>query len=134
MSAETCGKPRSEHAPVCFEYFHPTAQRVCAAGSVNGWDASAAPMVALGHGHWRLELWLPPGQYEYLLVVDGQWTFDPSARDYMPNVFGGMNAVIEVPGAQQSSRKPTALKSFLAPIIVKPRKETPLAIPSLCPA
>ena len=28
--------------------------------------------------------------------VDGEWKFDPRAAEYVPNFFGGMNAVVDV--------------------------------------
>ncbi len=83
-------------SPIRFEFFHPAARRVCVAGSFNHWNPSATPLVPLGHGRWLRQLWLPPGRYEYLFVADGVWCFDPLAPDYVPNVYGTMNAVIEV--------------------------------------
>ena len=41
-------------------------------------------------------MWLAPGEYEYLFEADGAWCFDPAARDYVPNSYGTMNAVIKV--------------------------------------
>ena len=29
-------------------------------------------------------------------MVDGEWKFDPGAVEYVPNIFGGMNAVVDV--------------------------------------
>jgi 1,4-alpha-glucan branching enzyme len=85
----------ADAARVHFELFHPTAKRVFIAGSFNGWNPSATAMASAGHGKWLRELWLLPGEHEYLLVVDGEWVFDPRSADYAPNVFGGMNAVVQ---------------------------------------
>ena len=82
--------------PVHFEFHHRTARRVFVAGSFNGWNPSATPLANLGGGRWLRLLWLPPGQHEYLFVVDGVWCFDPHAADYVPNVYGTMNATVEV--------------------------------------
>jgi len=72
-------------------------------------------MVAVCDGRWMRELWLPPGQYEYLFVVDGEWTFDPNTTDYMPNLFGGMNAVMEVlPDSTCPSERRVLESPFLA--------------------
>ena len=70
--------PDASHAR--FAFFHPQAKRVCLAGSFNDWNPTATPMAPAGRGWWLRELWLPPGQYEYLLVVDGQWMVDPQAK------------------------------------------------------
>lgn len=42
------------------------------------------------------ELQLPPGRYEYRLIVDGEWIPDLFAEDYTPNPFGGINSVLTV--------------------------------------
>ena len=81
---------------VCIELTHPTAQSVAIAGSFNDWHPVATEMIALGNGRWRKELTLPTGRYEYRLVVDGQWMDDPTAKETVPNPFGGFNALLEV--------------------------------------
>ncbi len=53
-------------------------------------------MIALGQGRWAKDLALPPGDYEYCLVVDGQWTPDPLAAKAVPNPFGGVNSIRNV--------------------------------------
>jgi len=55
-------------------------------------------MVLLGDGRWRKELVLPPGVYEYRLVVDGEWMTDPLGQTTSPNPFGGLNSVLKVNG------------------------------------
>ena len=42
-------------------FAHPTAAKVCAAGTFNDWRPEAIPMVPLGEGRWAKELTLPPG-------------------------------------------------------------------------
>ena len=59
----------------------------------------------LGHGLWIRQLWLPSGIHQYLLVVDGEWVFDLNATDYLPNVFGGMNAVVDVSAPRKCERR-----------------------------
>ena len=58
---------------VRFEFTHPTARAVCIAGTFNDWKPEAKPMHPLGGGRWLKETALPPGTYEYRLVVDGEW-------------------------------------------------------------
>jgi len=103
-------------ARVRFEFAHSTAKRVFIAGSFNGWNAAATPMAPAGNGRWLRELWLPPGEHEYLVVMDGEWLFDPIADDYVPNVFGGMNAVVHVRlPAKRGARTVTTTIPSLAP-------------------
>lgn len=80
----------------CVEFIHPSANEVCIAGSFNDWHPKATPMILLGDGKWAKELALPPGRYEYRLVVDGQWVDNPAAKESVPNPFGGLNAVLAV--------------------------------------
>jgi glycosidase len=55
-----------------------TATEVAVAGE---WNSFAQQKLTLGDdGTWRTTLTLPPGQYAYKLVVDGQYLFDPLAR------------------------------------------------------
>ena len=94
-------KPASKGAAersrcVYFEVTHPAAQEVCIAGTFNDWHPAATPMIPLGEGRWSKELTLPPGRYEYRLVVDGLWVDDPAAKETTPNPFGGVNAVLNV--------------------------------------
>lgn len=87
-------KPRPKR--IHFEFISPTADSVAIAGTFNEWKPNATPMIALGEGRWAKDLALPPGDYEYRLVVDGQWTPDPQAAETVPNPFGGVNSVRKV--------------------------------------
>ena len=85
-----------ELAPVRFEFTHPTARTVCVAGTFNQWQPEAKTLHPAGGGRWFKETALPPGSYEYCLVVDGHWMPDPLARETVPNPFGGRNSVLKV--------------------------------------
>ena len=94
----------SSSPPVHLEYTHPTAAAVCVAGTFNDWRPEATPMLAMGEGRWMKELVLPPGRYEYLLVVDGRWEPDPGAAERVPNPFGGENGVLVVPAVEAPTK------------------------------
>lgn len=81
---------------VRIEFTHPTAFNVCLAGTFNDWHPGAIDMIALGNGRWAKELALPPGTYEYRLVVDGEWMADPHAPESAPSPFGGGNSILRV--------------------------------------
>lgn len=90
------------HAPIVrLEFIHPTARAVAIAGTFNDWRPDATQMISLGGGRWVKELVLPAGKYEYLLVADGKWLPDPNAKAAVPNLFGGVNSVMEVPDKGQ---------------------------------
>jgi 1,4-alpha-glucan branching enzyme len=92
------GRTEAKHKSkrIHFEFASPTAGSVAIAGTFNEWHPNATPMIALGQGRWAKDLALPPGDYEYCLVVDGQWTPDPQAEEAVPNPFGGVNSVCRV--------------------------------------
>ena len=85
---------------VHFEFTHPTASRVSVAGSFNHWQPEAKTLHPAGGGRWVKETALPPGTYEYCLVVDGEWMPDPLVKDYVPNPYGGRNSVLKVPSPE----------------------------------
>lgn len=82
---------------VYFEFADGNAQRVCIAGTFNGWRPDASEMISLGDGRWRKKLSLVPGEYEYRFVIDGNWITDPRCPEKRPNGFGEKNSVLLVP-------------------------------------
>lgn len=96
--------------PVHFAFDHPTATSVCVAGTFNDWHPTtkAMQLQAVGSGHWMKEAYLPPGDYEYCLVVDGQWMPDPLARKTVPNPFGGKNSLLHVAGSPAAAHRAEA--------------------------
>ena len=79
----------------------PEAHTVCLAGSFNDWQPDHLQSDA--EGEWSIELSLPPGDYEYLFVVDDSWQPDPACAECRPNPFGGENSVLHVRAAEGSS-------------------------------
>lgn len=90
--------------PLRIEFHDEHAQAVSIAGTFNDWRPGVVPMIPLGQGRWVKELSLPPGRYEYRLVVDGQWICDPAAAEKVPNPFGGQNAVLTVSPVEAQPR------------------------------
>ena len=54
-------------------------------------------------GRWLKETVLPPGTYEYCLVVDGEWMPDPRARESVPNLFGGRDSLLKVASSPEAA-------------------------------
>jgi 1,4-alpha-glucan branching enzyme len=94
-------RPRAKESnrAVHFDYRDPIATMVCVAGTFNDWHPTASEMVRMADGRWLKELILPPGRYEYRLVVDGVWMADPACPNSTPNSYGGENSVVTVPTA-----------------------------------
>jgi 1,4-alpha-glucan branching enzyme len=100
---DNAGSAGPQLEPVRFEFTHPTAATVCVAGTFNEWHAEAKPLHLVGDGRWLKETVLPPGTYEYRLVVDGQWIADPLAKETVPNPFGGRNSILKVADSPEAA-------------------------------
>jgi 1,4-alpha-glucan branching enzyme len=95
-----------KHEPsrsVTFSCFAPTAGAVFLAGTFNGWNPEATPLVKDAEGRWDVTLDLIPGHYEFKFVVDGAWCCEPGLPEpcpgcpsCVPNRFGTMNCKLEV--------------------------------------
>ena len=96
--------------PVHFEFIHPTAISVAVAGCFNHWKPEAKTLHPHGVGRWVKDTALPPGTYEYCLVVDGKWMPDPLARETVPNPFGGRNSVLNVASSPEAAHLADAEK------------------------
>ena len=81
---------------VTFSYRAPQAQSVLLAGDFTEWQQAPLGMKKSKDGVWTKTATLPPGRYEYRLLVDGQWCDDPECQTRQPNQFGGENCVCVV--------------------------------------
>ncbi|MBI5240283.1 MAG: hypothetical protein HY926_07400 [Elusimicrobia bacterium] len=72
--------PEKDIQFVEFRLRAPKAKAVDLLGDFNGWKAGTLPLSRSGAGTWELMLPLPPGDYRYLFLVDGQPQADPGAR------------------------------------------------------
>lgn len=84
---------------VVFSYVAPGAQSVVVAGDFTAWQEGALSLKKSKSGEWKKTVSLPPGRYEYRLIVDGNWCDDPNCATHQPNQFGGTNCVCVVDGA-----------------------------------
>ncbi|MBI4394881.1 MAG: glycoside hydrolase [Candidatus Omnitrophica bacterium] len=89
-------KQKGQNQKVYLEYYGPSAQAVCIAGTFNNWNQETCRLKNMGHGKWQTTLSLAPGRYEYLYVVDGAWQCDPQSKECVPNPFGSWNCVLNV--------------------------------------
>ncbi len=75
----------------------PGANQASLAGSFNGWSPTTHPMKADGDGRWMLVVPLPPGEYQFMYVINGkQWLTPPLAEDFVDDGFGNRNGVVIV--------------------------------------
>lgn len=72
------------------------ARAVKIVGDFTHWDEAPVDMIPVDEGEWFAIVQLPPGEYAYRFIVDGQWCEDPLASRRAPNGFGSQNSVIVV--------------------------------------
>jgi cyclomaltodextrinase / maltogenic alpha-amylase / neopullulanase len=65
-------------------------------GSLNRWNVLISKMSKGSDGNWIEEFNLPPGEYQYHLVLDGKEICDPSNPDSIDNNMGGYNSLLKV--------------------------------------
>jgi len=74
------------------------AESVHLVGEFNDWDRESLPLrrPRQGDGNWEISLDLERGRsYEFRYLVNGEtWVNDCNADDYVPNPYGGSNAVV----------------------------------------
>ena len=79
-----------------FLFDAPDAQEVQLVGDFTQWDANPIAMQRNEDGSWEASVELAPGEYNYLFLVDGNWSDDPNCGLHLPNPYGGRNAIRQV--------------------------------------
>lgn len=93
MTATSKMEVKTKRRKVQFDFPAPEAREVFLAGDFNNWETDATAMKKDKKGTWRIKLTLGPGRYEYRIIVDGNWTNDPSCSCCVPNAFGSKNCL-----------------------------------------
>lgn len=81
---------------VLFKLQRAFVHHVSLVGTFNGWNPTATPMCPAGRGRWARALFLPPGRYDYGLVVDGQVVGNPATIGTTTADSGGVSSVLVV--------------------------------------
>jgi cyclomaltodextrinase / maltogenic alpha-amylase / neopullulanase len=71
-------------------------------GDINQWNQRSGKMAYVG-GLWDISFWLAPGEYQYLLVIDGKEMLDYANPDSVNNNMGGYNSLKVVAQANNQS-------------------------------
>lgn len=72
------------------------AKEVILTGDFTNWATDKIKLNSIGEGEWETILKLPSGDYQYRLIVDGQWKDDTRATKRVPNSFGTENNILTV--------------------------------------
>jgi len=89
-------KKKIKRRKIMFSFESSDAKEVILMGDFNNWNPKKHPMKKDGDGKWTKAVILPPGQYEYKFLVDGQWKEDPQSERNCPNKFGTYNNVFNL--------------------------------------
>lgn len=72
------------------------AKEVVLTGDFTGWAKDRIRLSRGPSGEWTGSVDLAPGEYQYRLLVDGQWRDDPDAKARVANSFGTENCVLTI--------------------------------------
>ena len=90
-------KKEKDLISVCFSYPAGPGHKVCLAGIFNDWDPERNLMeYSTEKGVYCCTVQLPPGVYEYKLIVDGEWLLDEGNPNFVSNDFGTLNSIVTV--------------------------------------
>jgi len=79
-------------------------REVFIAGDFNGWSPRMTPLTRReDSGVFQTLVEVPPGKYQYRLVIDGKWQADRYNALTQVNRYGEPNSVLVVPEAQRSA-------------------------------
>jgi hypothetical protein len=73
----------------------PEAKLVTVAGTFNGWNSFHTLMRPTDSG-WVVSMDLPPGEYEYKFVVNGNWILDPDNSRKKSGPDNNVNSLLTV--------------------------------------
>lgn len=93
-SAPVPSKPAAKRIP--FAVKANGAREVVLTGDFTGWARDKVRLAPLSPGEWGTQLELVPGEYQYRLIVDGEWKDHPEATKRVPNPFGTQNCVLRI--------------------------------------
>ncbi|HVE42753.1 MAG TPA: glycogen-binding domain-containing protein [Planctomycetota bacterium] len=72
------------------------AREVVLTGEFTQWAKDKIRLTAAAGGEWTTQLELAPGEYQYRLIVDGEWRDHAEAARRVPNTFGTQNCVLVI--------------------------------------
>jgi len=87
---------KSTRKPVALRTRVGEASDVVLTGDFTDWSKDRIRLTKSTDGEWTGAVELAPGEYQYRLLVDGEWRDDPSAQARVPNQFGSTNCILKV--------------------------------------
>jgi 1,4-alpha-glucan branching enzyme len=88
--------PKTARKKVILGIHAPDAREVLVTGDFTAWDKEGVRLSRRSNGDWSATVELVPGEYQYRLLVDGEWRDHPESEKRVPNPYGGTNSVLIV--------------------------------------
>lgn len=85
-----------DSSEIVLDYEDLACRRLQIAGDFNDWIPDNGVETRNADGHWQKVLKVPPGAYEYRVIIDGVWQQDPTNPYEVPNHLGGNNSLLRV--------------------------------------
>lgn len=85
-------------------------KQVQLAGDMNAWNPENTNLV-YKDGLWQTTLYMAPGQYQYLLVLDGKKVLDPANKKRIDNNMGGYNSLWTL--EEETEKAPVIFTSYV---------------------
>ena len=79
-----------------FSFQAPAAESVLLVGDFTHWQEQPIQLRKQKNGVWKASVPLPPGEYHYRFLVDGEWRDDPECTLRVDNPYGNKNSVRQV--------------------------------------
>jgi len=94
MGDKTSAKRESRRVPLVVK--ETIAEEVRVTGDFLDWVKEGIRLSHDGTGNWRTFLRLAPGEYQYRLLVDGEWKDHADATGRVANPYGTQNCLLKV--------------------------------------
>ena len=88
--------PKAVRKQIMFVAKLKDAKQVVVTGDFTRWSKEQVRMAKGPNGEWQALLNLSPGEYQYRLIVDGEWRDHAEAQKRVANPYGTQNCILTV--------------------------------------
>lgn len=96
VAAVNLNDAATNHQEVRLNFRDLQCNKLQIAGEFNNWIPDQNVETQHDHGILKKILRIPPGQYQYRLIVDGKWQKDPNNPSQVLNSYGEVNSLLKV--------------------------------------
>lgn len=108
--ARPVDRKREERVTYRFLYYMPEAESMALTGDFIDWDPEGIPMVQDDEGRWSTLYALPPGEYKYKFIIDGEAVPDSDIPEQVSDGMGGWATPLTVKSRKRTVTKVTKVR------------------------